>query len=212
MVAGGGERPPGDAATGRTVTRLVQPSRVHLPLYVAALEAGWSADTTRGGAARLEELARIAADADAFLAEQHDPQGLGPPVTLPDGSTRPRLPGLRRWILDEPADGDGAPVFCGLIGLRWQPGTPALPPYVLGHIGYALVPAQRGRGHAKRALAQMLPWARAQGLPWVDLTTDPDNTASQHVITANGGVLLERFVRDAAQGGTPALRFRIALA
>jgi RimJ/RimL family protein N-acetyltransferase len=203
------------------VTRLVQPSREHLPLYVAALESGWSADNTRGGAPRLEELARIAADVDTYLAEQHDPQGLGPPVTLPDGSTRPRLPGFRCWILDDTTAGDadsgaaqGSPCgpFCGLIGLRWQPGTPALPPYVLGHIGYVLVPHQRGRGHAKRALAQMLPLARAQGLPWVDLTTDPDNTASQRVITANGGVLVERFVRDAAQGGTPALRFRIALA
>jgi predicted acetyltransferase len=194
------------------MTRLVTPSRAHLALYTAALEGGWSADTTRGGAARREELARIAADADAWLAEQDDPLGRGPPVTLPDGSTRPRLPGLRRWILDDPASDGGPPVFCGLIGLRWQPGTPALPPYVLGHIGYALVPAQRGRGHAQRALAQMLPLARAQGLPWVHLTTDPDNTASQRVITANGGVLVERFVRDPAQGGTPALRYRIALA
>ena len=62
-----------------------------------------------------------------------------------------------------------------------------------------------------RALGLLLPLARAQGLLFVELTTDPDNTASQRVITANGGVLVEHFTKDAAYGGTPGLRFRIDL-
>jgi predicted acetyltransferase len=62
-----------------------------------------------------------------------------------------------------------------------------------------------------RALAQMLPLARAQGLPLVWVTTDPDNTASQRVILANGGVLVERFDKGAAYGNRPGLRFRIDL-
>ena len=33
----------------------------------------------------------------------------------------------------------------------------------------------------------MLGEARAVGLPFVEITTDPDNIASQRVITANGG-------------------------
>ena len=50
--------------------------------------------------------------------------------------------------------------FCGSIGFRWQPGTSTLPPYVLGHIGYAVVPWKRGRGYATQALALLLPEAR----------------------------------------------------
>jgi predicted acetyltransferase len=115
----------------------------------------------------------------------------------------PRLPGLRCWLWD----GE----FCGVIGLRWQAGTTALPSYVLGHVGYSVVPWKRRLGYATEALRQLLPLARAEGLPHVDLTTDPDNRASQKVIVANGGVLVERFTKDAAYGGTPGLRYRIAL-
>ena len=62
----------------------------------------------------------------------------------PDGSTAKRLPGFKRWLWD----GE----FCGSIGLRWQPGTTALPPHCLGHIGYAVVPWKRRRGYATQAL------------------------------------------------------------
>lgn len=57
----------------------------------------------------------------------------------------------------------------------------------------------------------ILPDARAQGLRWIDLTTDPANLPSQKVITANGGVLLERFIKPAIFGGAEGLRFRIPL-
>jgi hypothetical protein len=52
--------------------KLVWPSREYLPSYVAALERGWSPDNLRGLAASQEELNRIAADADAFLASLVD--------------------------------------------------------------------------------------------------------------------------------------------
>lgn len=182
---------------------LVWPSVDHLPSYVAALERGWSADNVRGEVAAREELAQIAADASAFLAGMVDRDGKGPPVTLPDGSVVARLPGYRRWLWD----GE----FCGSIGLRWQPGTSALPPYCLGHIGYAVVPWKQRRGYATRALRTMLAHARAEGLAFVDITTDPDNAASQRVIEANGGTLLERFVKPAQFGSAPGLRYRIAL-
>lgn len=183
--------------------QLVWPREEHLASYVAALETGWSPDHLRGQVAADEELRRIAADAAAFLASKVDREARGDPITLSDGSVVSRLPGFQRWMWD------GA--FCGVIGLRWQPGTEALPPHCLGHIGYAVVPWKRGRGHATAALAQTLPLARAEGLRYVEITTDPDNFASQHVIEANGGVLFEHFVRPVQLGGKPGLRYRIAL-
>lgn len=53
--------------------------------------------------------------------------------------------------------------------------------------------------------------ARAEGLQYVEITTDPNNTASRHVIEANHGVVVEEFLRPQACGGTPALRYRIEL-
>ena len=101
--------------------------------------------------------------------------------------------------------------FAGAINLRWQPGTRALPPTCLGHIGYSVVPWKRRRGYAKAALAAMLPIAAAEGLPIVDITTDVDNIPSQRVVQANGGVLVERFTKHESAGGGPALRFEVDL-
>jgi predicted acetyltransferase len=102
--------------------------------------------------------------------------------------------------------------FCGRINLRWQPGTEALPPHCLGHIGYAVVPWKQGRGYATQALREVLEEAKAEGLRYVEITTDPDNLPSQRVIEHNGGVLLEEFVAPAALGGTPKLRYRVQIA
>jgi predicted acetyltransferase/GNAT superfamily N-acetyltransferase len=183
--------------------RLVKPALEFLPEYKAALERGWSADNVRGDVAAREELQKIATDPAAFVAALDDPQAKGGPIKLPDGAMVPRLPGFRRWMWD------GA--FCGSIGLRWQPGTSELPPHVLGHIGYAVVPWKRGRGCAKHALALMLIEARRAGLTFVSVTAHPDNVASQAVIRANGGRLLECFREPAAYGGHESLRFRIDL-
>ena len=181
---------------------LVWPSHEHLAGYVAALERGWSPNNLRPEVTQ-EELLLIRADADGFLKSLVDREAKGPPVTLPDGTTVPRLPGYRRWLWD----GE----FCGSIGLRWQHGTNALPDYCLGHIGYGVVPWKSGRGYAKAALRSLLPEARSVGLVYVEITTDPGNLASQHVIRANGGVLVEEFVKTPGLGGTPELRFRIEL-
>ena len=186
-----------------TEITLIKPCRELLPAYIAALERGWSPDNVRLAAAAKEQLEKISDDPAAFLASLDDPEARGGPVRLPDGSLVPRLPGFVRWI----SDGE----FCGSIGFRWQSGTSALPEHVLGHIGFAVVPWKRGAGRAKRALALMLPEARRRGLAYVELTTDPDNVASQRVILACGGTFISRFQESKAYGGSDGLRFRIDL-
>ena len=183
--------------------RLVRPGRAHLASYVAALERGWSPDNVRGAVAAQEELREIAADPDGFLASLEDRTAAGGPIILLDGTTVPRLPGYRRWMWD----GE----FCGSIGFRWRPGTEALPPTCLGHIGYAVAPWKQGRGYATLALGEMLTGARAEGLRYVEITTGPANVASQRVIERNGGVLVEKFITPATLGGKLELRYRIPL-
>ena len=104
---------------------LVAPAMEFLESYRASLMRGWSSETaTEDEAAAAAELAEIDADPAAFVAALNDPLRGGRPVTLPDGSEVPRLPGFRRWMWD----GE----YAGAISARWQPGTMDLPPYCLG--------------------------------------------------------------------------------
>lgn len=185
------------------MVQLVVPALQYLPSYTAALRRGWSPNNERGLAASLEELAQIEADPVAFIASLDDREAKGSPVTMPDGSVVPRLPGFRRWMWD----GE----FAGNIGWRWQHGTAELPPYCLGHIGYSVVEWKQRQGYARSALLSLLEEARKLGLPYVEITTDPDNLPSQKVILAAGGKLHERFNKPAQFGSKPGLRFRIAL-
>ena len=181
---------------------LVWPAAQYLAGYIHALEQGWSPDNQRPEAAA-EQLARIAKDPARFLSEQVDREAKGPPVILPDGRAIPRLPGYSQWMWD----GE----FCGSISFRWQPGTTELPPYCPGHIGYSVVPWKRRRGYATRALKLLLPQAIAEGLPYLQIVADADNIASQRVIESNGGKLIERFRKSAADGAVDSLRFGIWL-
>ncbi|MEO8674258.1 MAG: GNAT family N-acetyltransferase [Casimicrobiaceae bacterium] len=188
----------------KAALQLIQPTLEALPAYAAALSRGWSPDNIRGEVAAREQLAKIDADATAFVAQQSDRDAKGPPIKLPDGSTAARIPGYQMWMWD----GE----FCGSIGFRWQPGTSALPPHVLGHIGYAVVPWKRRRGFATAALGMILPRARAEGLAFVEITTDADNPASQRVILANGGVLIGPYTKPPQYGGADnGLKYRIDL-
>jgi len=177
------------------------PGHEELPSYVDALERGWSPNTMDDEAGR-RQLIEIEDDADRFLASlAMDPGSTGPPVTLPDGSVADRIPGYDRWIWD----GD----FCGRIGFRWQPGTEELPPHVLGHVGYAVVPWKRRRGYASEALRRLLVDVADVGLRWIEVTTDPDNVASQRVIENAGGELVERFRYPPEYDRDIGLRYRI---
>ena len=186
----------------RSALRLLWPAIEYLPSYIHALEQGWSPDNTRPEAGR-EELARIRENPERFVAEQVDREARGGPIVLPDGSRVERLPGYKLWMWD----GE----FAGLVGFRWRPGTTELPPTCLGHVGYTVVPWKRRRGYATQALAMALDEVRKEGLPFIEVTTDEDNIASQRVIEANGGSVVERFRKVAAYGGGLALRYRVSL-
>lgn len=45
----------------------------------------------------------------------------------------------------------------------------------------------------------------------MEVATDPDNVPSRRVIEANGGVLIEEFIKPDQFGGKTALRYRIFL-
>ena len=185
------------------VFSLVVPALSHLPAYQAALEDGWSPDNVNGTAAAKRELNWIADDPIGFLASLDDREALGAPILMPDGTTRARLPSYRRWLWDDD--------FCGSIGFRWQNGTADLPSYVLGHVGFGVIPSKRGRGYAAKAILALLPDARALGLAHVDMTTTPDNIASQRTIERAGGHLVGSFVKDSVYGEDKGLLYRIVL-
>jgi predicted acetyltransferase len=74
-----------------------------------------------------------------------------------------------------------------------------------GHIGYAVRPAHRRRGHAREMLHQSLVIARSYGVERVLVTCDDDNVASAAVIESGGGVL-ERVVPAAESDDGVAFR------
>lgn len=149
-----------------------------------------------------EHLAKIAADPVLFVTQQGDPQALAGPVTLPDGSQVARLPGITRWIWD----GE----FCGSINPRWQTGTRHCRLTCWVTSGFRWCRGNGGSAMRRRRWHCCCP-RRAQGLDQVDLTTAPDNIASQKAILAYGGRLTERFRKEAAYGGDEGLRYRIML-
>ena len=119
--------------------RLLAPSLDKLAQYEAALAGGWSPDTTQDVSA--VQLAALRRDPRSFLAELTRQDGT---IITASGREVPRLPCRIYWL----DDGE----FCGVVTLRFVPGSDALPDYVSGHIGYAVVPWKRRRGYATEAL------------------------------------------------------------
>jgi predicted acetyltransferase len=183
--------------------QIITPTLERLPQYQDALERGWSPDNVNLEKTARAHLEQIAKDATVFVAGLTDVEAKGAPILMPDGTTRPRLPGRFFWVWD------GA--FCGSFSLRWVNGTSELPDYCLGHIGYSIVPWKRRRGYATAALAQVLDEARKVGLASVQLTTDLSNEPSQKVIRANGGHLLGPRQKYSVYGDTEELLWRIEL-
>jgi RimJ/RimL family protein N-acetyltransferase len=100
---------------------------------------------------------------DAWLARQH--------------AQREQRTGLSLAIADVRTN--RALGYVGVSGLVWR--------HLRGSLGYWVVPAQRGRGHATAAVALLVPWAfSALGLVRVEAVVDVDNGGSQQVLARNG--------------------------
>ena len=183
--------------------KLITPALEHLPSYIDALERGFAPGTVNPERVRQAALERIALDPALYVSQLTDPEALGPDIELPNGEVVRRLPGMSKWMWDDR--------FIGMINIRWQHGTNALPPHVLGHIGYAVAEWEQRKGYATSALAQMLDIARSIGLTSVEITTTPANVSSQKVILNNGGVLEYEGAAPETQGGDPHLVYRIHL-
>jgi predicted acetyltransferase len=184
---------------------LVLPSLAYLHSYVQALESGWSPNNVRPEA-RFDELELIQQDAAKFLAGLIDLDATGGDIKLPDGSTVPKLPGYRKWLVDP-----SAKTFLGSYGFRWVKGSNELPPYCLGHIGYAIVKPHRGKGLATLGLKLLLQEAPEQGLSYVYIHCLPHNLASKRVIEKSGGEYLGVFVTTPGYGSVEELKYRINL-
>lgn len=92
--------------------------------------------------------------------------------------------------------GQVGPDIVGRVSIRHE-----LTPMLLevgGHIGYAVRPAFRRRGHATRMLELSVQRMAALGVDRVLVTCDEDNAGSARVIERCGGVLED--IRSVAEG------------
>jgi predicted acetyltransferase len=96
-----------------------------------------------------------------------------------------RLP--ERWVPSLTMFGFVGGTIVGRLQLRMHLNDFLL--RVGGNIGYAVLPAYRGRGFAGAMLEQALPIARRHGLTRVLLTCDEGNVASMRTIERAGGIL-----------------------
>jgi predicted acetyltransferase len=130
---------------------------------------------------------------DQFAGVHYDRAALSDPATFADFCAYTRelehaeTPRPAAWVTGTylwMVEGDEV---VGRISLRHE-----LTPFLLevgGHIGYAVRPSARRRGHATDAVAQMRPLCADRGLEQVLITCDEDNTGSRRAIEKNGGVL-----------------------
>jgi predicted acetyltransferase len=59
-----------------------------------------------------------------------------------------------------------------------------------GHIGYGVVPSERGKGYASQMLEHAIVVAQSMGLEKVLITCDEDNLPSRKIIENSGGVFV----------------------
>jgi predicted acetyltransferase len=172
------------------------PSLACLPAYTQALARGWSPNNIRDVSA--EQLEAIRVDPPRFVASLLEQSGT---IRMPNGSEVPKLPSRMRWMWD----GE----FCGSIGLRWQPGTDALPEYVLG------ISASRWcRGSTIAAMPRTPCGSCCPRRGPLALSRADDGAGEYRLrltIESNGGRLVSEFVNP-LYGPQPKLRYVIDLA
>jgi len=127
---------------------------------------------------------------DISDAELRDESGFAAYVTRLLTERSEAIPGFVPQTTLWWAEGDAV---LGRIALRHRL-TPSLE-RVGGHIGYAVRPGARRRGHATAMLGAMLPVAAGMGITQALLTCDDTNTASRKVIEGNGGRFIDQVGR-----------------
>lgn len=166
--------------------RLVEPSVAYQQSYLEALD-----ELAREG--NEHYLAMVIPPEAGFPGVHFDRLSLVDPTTFAEfcdytralaheDTPRPRdwVTGTYLWMVD-------ADEVVGRISLRHT-----LTPWLRemgGHIGYAVRPTARRRGHATRAVSLVLPICRELGIDPVLITCDDDNLGSRRAIELNGGVL-----------------------
>ncbi|HSI33526.1 MAG: GNAT family N-acetyltransferase [Phycisphaerae bacterium] len=104
--------------------------------------------------------------------------------------TRGLVPAYAFWMRLRPVFGFDPPVpMAGGVSLRIGH-THNLETY-LGHVGYSVYPAARGRRLAERAVRLILPLARRHGVDPVWITCNPENVASRRTCERLGGLLVD---------------------
>ncbi|MER6048408.1 GNAT family N-acetyltransferase [Streptomyces sp. BHT-5-2] len=116
--------------------------------------------------------------AEGFAAYVREIEGVGTDER-PDGP----VPMTTFWWVD-------GTEYLGRITVRHRL-TPSLREFG-GHIGYAVRPTGRRRGHATAMLRAVLPHAHRLGIDPVLVTCDETNTGSRRVIEECGGVFEDR--------------------
>ena len=184
---------------------LVKPTHLHLQSYLRALESDWH-DLPKGSSPESvkNKIRDIQGDPNGFFTLFDDPQAKALPYLLPDQTVAYAVPSIRRWIWDDVGE-----QYCGTVSLRWQKGTTELPPHLMGHIGYTVVPWMQKKGYGSFALQEILKIASIQGLSAVQLVTDVSNVASNRVIEKNGGTLIQTFTKPKMYGAGLANRYLI---
>ena len=123
-------------------------------------------------------------------------------------STARRRRGFRATV-----GGCGTGNSAGASGCAGSAGTEALPPYCLGHIGYAVVPWKQRRGYAD-AVRSASCWPNASGLRvFASSSSPPTRTTWPHGGSSRptGGVLVEEFRHAPFLGAQRKIRHRVQL-
>lgn len=104
---------------------------------------------------------------------------------------------------------DEAGDVVGRVSVRWELNEALR--HMHGHVGYAVRPAFRRRGHGVRLLRGALTLLAGRGVTSALVTCDETNTGSAAVIRACGGVLRDRVEHglDGAPLPAPKLRFDV---
>ena len=160
--------------------KLDLPHRDLFNSYVEALKEGHYIGIQPKATA--EEIEKICADPDAFIASkqpEYEPVGV---IQTPDGTVFEKVPHEWLWL-----SVDGA--FVGDVSLRLRLNN--LLENFGGHVGYGIRPGRQGEGWATRMLCLTKEWAKTRhGISPLLVTCSADNPASEAVIRKNGGQLI----------------------